>query len=190
MTRNPSSIKEIEYARSHLGAIGTVLLTNADGHYLGDPLFTPFFKFLNSRNSRQESIFIHPQTPFLRVNQTLVPANPSESSSCYLCLFSLNRNYRRKTLINVTIAIYPTFFAEFFFDTARTVMSLTLSGTLQNFTKINYQLPHAGDAWPSVEDRLLKSGPVALEKAAKKIYNERYVSLLPEPHQTYCSNQR
>ena len=52
-------------------------------------------------------------------------------------------------------------------------MSLTLSLTLQNFTKINYQLPHEGDAWPSIEDRLLKSGPVALEVSSKEIYNTR-----------------
>ena len=70
-------------------------------------------------------------------------------------------------------APYPTFFAEFFFDTARTVISLTESLTLQNYTHINYQLPHEGDAWPSVEDRLLKSGPVALELSSKEIYNTR-----------------
>ncbi|KAL9131320.1 MAG: hypothetical protein Q9175_006792 [Cornicularia normoerica] len=142
-----AAIKEIEYSRSELGAVGTILLSNHEGYYLGDPLFTPFFTFLNSRPSKQEVIFIHPQTPFLRLNGTLVPANPTP---------------------------FPTFFAEFFFDTARTVMSLTLSLTLQNYTHINYQLPHEGDAWPSIEDRLLKSGPVALELASKKIYNTRF----------------
>ena len=74
-----SSIKEIEYARSHLGAIGTVLLSNHEGYYLGDPLFTPFFRYLNSRRSQQEAIFIHPNVPVLRLNGSLVPANPSKS---------------------------------------------------------------------------------------------------------------
>ena len=94
----PCSITEIEYARTHLGAVGTVLLSNHEGHYLGDPLFTPFFKFLNSRPSRQEAIFIHPQTPFLRVNGTLVPANPSESSTFhFLSAFQAKTLYKEVT---------------------------------------------------------------------------------------------
>lgn len=71
-------------------------------------------------------------------------------------------------------APYPTFFAEFCFDAARTVISLTSSETLQNFTHIDYQLPHEGDAWPSVEDRFPKSRPPAVETSSKEIYNTRY----------------
>ena len=76
-----SSIKEIERSRSKLGAVGTICLTNFEGIYLGDPLFTPFFKFLNTRHSKQEVIFIHPQNPYLRINGTFIVANPSKSSS-------------------------------------------------------------------------------------------------------------
>lgn len=81
-TDNPhaTSIKEIEYSRTTLGAVGTVLLSNHEGYYLGDPLFTPFFSFLDSRPSRQEPIFIHPNSPVLRLNGTLIPDNPSKSS--------------------------------------------------------------------------------------------------------------
>ena len=78
---HPFSIKEIEYSRSKLGAVGTICLTNFEGIYLGDPLFTPFFKFLNARHSKQEVIFIHPQNPYLRLNGTFIVANPSKSSS-------------------------------------------------------------------------------------------------------------
>ena len=78
----------------------------------------------------------------------------------------------------MTAPSIPTFFGEFFYDTARTIMSLTLSLTLQNFTHINYQFPHEGDAWPSVEDRLLKSSPPPLEVNTKKILNTRYVLFL------------
>ena len=78
---HPFSIKEIEYSRSKLGAVGTICLTNAEGIYLGDPLFTPFFKFLNTRHSKQEVIFIHPQNPYLRLNGSLIVANPSKSRS-------------------------------------------------------------------------------------------------------------
>ncbi|KAF6232725.1 hypothetical protein HO173_008939 [Letharia columbiana] len=71
-------------------------------------------------------------------------------------------------------APYPTFFAKFCFDAARTVVSLTSSETLPNFTRIDYQLPHEGDAWPNVEDRFPKSRPPAVETSSKEIYNTRF----------------
>ena len=84
-------------------------------------------------------------------------------------------------LSKITAPSIPTFFGEFFYDTARTVMSLTLSLTFQNFTHINYQFPHEGDAWPSVEDRLLKSSPPPLEVNTKQILNTRYISSFLPP---------
>ena len=83
---HPSSIKEIEHSRSELGAVGTICLTNFEGIYLGDPLFTPFFKFLNTRHSKQEVIFIHPQNPYLRINGTFIVANPSKSDATKVSL--------------------------------------------------------------------------------------------------------
>lgn len=68
-------------------------------------------------------------------------------------------------------------------------MSLTLSQTLQNFTHINYQLPHEGDAWPSIEDRLLKSGKPELETSSKKIYSTRYVLFISSPNLPPTNNK-
>ncbi len=53
-------------------------------------------------------------------------------------------------------------------------MDLTVSRTIQNFTKIRYHIPHGGDSFPSIEDRFLKSFP-ALEISSKEIYNTRCV---------------
>lgn len=72
-------IKEAEYARTHLGAIGSGLLSNHEGKYLGNPLFTPLFEFLDSRDTQFEVIFVHPNNPTLNINGTFISADPSTS---------------------------------------------------------------------------------------------------------------
>lgn len=72
-------------------------------------------------------------------------------------------------------AIYPPGLVEFYFDTARTVMDLTISQTIQNFTKLRYAVSQEGGSFPSIEDRFLISFP-ALEVSSKQIYNTRRVS--------------
>jgi hypothetical protein len=39
-------------------------------------------------------------------------------------------------------------------------MDLVVTGTLQNFTNIRYQLPHVGGAVPSILDRFLSIAPL------------------------------
>ena len=73
-------IKEAEYARTHLGAIGNGLLSNHEGKYLGNSLFTPFFEFLESRDTDFEIVFVHPNNPILNLNGTFISANPSKSA--------------------------------------------------------------------------------------------------------------
>ena len=55
-------------------------------------------------------------------------------------------------------------------------MDLTASQTLTNFTNIRYGFTHGGGAFPSIEDRFLKSFG-ALERPAKLAYNSRCVCL-------------
>jgi predicted TIM-barrel fold metal-dependent hydrolase len=144
-----AAIREASHALTHLNAIGTGLLSNHEGYYLGNPAFTPFFSFLKSRSSQKDEIvFIHPSYPVLHLNNgSLIPADPT---------------------------VYPSGLVEFYFETARTVMDLTLSLTLHNFTGIRYLLPHEGGAFPSFEDRMLRSLP-ALVGPAMQIFNTRYV---------------
>lgn len=93
-----------------------------------------------------------------------VPVDPWESHPCH-----------RKLMSTISKAIYLPGLVEFYFDTARTIMDLTLSRTIQNFTKIRYHIPQEGGSFPSIEDRVLTSFP-ALDIPSKDIYNTRYVA--------------
>ncbi|MCJ1224879.1 hypothetical protein MMC12_001526 [Toensbergia leucococca] len=141
-----AAIKEANYALTHLGALGVVLLSNHEGKYLGNPILTPFFSYLQSRNSSHEVVFIHPNSPVLNLNGSFISADPT---------------------------VYPPGIVEFYFETARTIMDLTISQTINNFTKLHYVIPHVGGSFPSIEDRFIKSYP-ALESPAKQIFNSRF----------------
>ncbi len=58
------SLEEITHAFDHLNADGVVMLTNAQGVYLGDPLLEPVFAELDRRKA---VIFIHPTSPYCPV---------------------------------------------------------------------------------------------------------------------------
>jgi predicted TIM-barrel fold metal-dependent hydrolase len=126
-----AAIREATYALDVLGAAGIALFSNFEGCYLGDPDFRPFFDAMDRREGGQV-LYIHPTTPVLRLNGSLIEANPT---------------------------IYPTGNIEFYFETARVLSDLSITQTLTNFTNLNYIIPHVGGAFPSVADRLLKSYP-------------------------------
>jgi 6-methylsalicylate decarboxylase len=54
------AIDEIRHCYDHLDVDGVVLLTNAGGTYLGDPLLEPVFDELDRRHAR---VFLHPTSP-------------------------------------------------------------------------------------------------------------------------------
>jgi predicted TIM-barrel fold metal-dependent hydrolase len=131
-----AAIVEATYALGTLGAAGIALYSNFEGRYLGDVAFTPFFQVMNGRGADQ-IIYVHPTTPYLRVNGSLIEANPTT---------------------------YPTGNIEFYFETARVLQDLAVTQTILNFTNINYIIPHVGGAFPSVADRLLKSFPAIYDR--------------------------
>jgi predicted TIM-barrel fold metal-dependent hydrolase len=141
-----AAIAEAKYALDTLGAVGIALYSNFEGHYLGDSSFTPFFEAMNARGADQ-IIYVHPTTPYLRVNGTLIEANPT---------------------------VYPTGNIEFFFETARMLEDLAVTQTILNFTNINYIIPHVGGAWPSVADRLLKSFPTIYDRTMAALQKRVY----------------
>lgn len=67
-----ASLAEIERSLGPLGAEGMCLLTNYDGHYLGDPLFEPVFDELNRRHA---VVYVHPAEPPCACGVGLPPAS-------------------------------------------------------------------------------------------------------------------
>jgi len=123
-----SSITEAEYALSHLNASGIGLYSNHEGYYLGSSVFRPLFASLNAFNT-SKPIFVHPAAPCLHAsNGSLISANPT---------------------------LYPASIVEFYFETARTFMDLTLTQTILNFTALKWHIPHGGGSFPAIIDRFL-----------------------------------
>ncbi|QSZ32323.1 hypothetical protein DSL72_001897 [Monilinia vaccinii-corymbosi] len=124
------AVVEVTHSLFKLGAVGIVLLSNHEVYYLGHSNFRPFYEALNELSNESHTIFIHPTTPYLRYNAQLVEANPTN---------------------------YAPGLVEFYFDTARTLMDLFVSGTMQNYTNIRYQISHVGDSFLSIIDRFLST---------------------------------
>jgi hypothetical protein len=70
-------------------------------------------------------------------------------------------------------ALYTPGIVEFYFETARTVMDLTLSRVLVQYKNIRYIIAHVGGAFPAIQDRFLKQR-LEFEVDAKLAYNTRY----------------
>ncbi|KAH9829063.1 Amidohydrolase [Teratosphaeria destructans] len=124
-------LKEIATAAEE-GCDGYGVLTNAHGHYLGDPLFDPVFEELNNRHA---VLFIHPTTP-------TCPCSPS----------ALHQG-AQPTKAAPLAAHFPNPILEFFFDTARVVTNLFMSGTVSRCPNIKFILPHLGGAFPPLLSR-------------------------------------
>jgi len=139
-----AAITEAQYALGVLGAAGIILTSNIEGMYLGNSQFQSFFSAINQRSGKQ-IIFIHPTTPTMKCGNQLIEANPTP---------------------------YISGSIEFYFETARTLEDLTLTQTLQQFTNINYVIPHLGGAFPAVIDRMLKSVPTIYD-SSMQIYSTR-----------------
>lgn len=137
------------------GCDGFTLETNHHGYYLGDPIFDPVFSELNAHKS---TIFIHPTSPCIACGPG---KDPLKAAPLH--------------------ALYPNPMLEFFFDTARCVANLFLSGTVARFPDITYIVPHAGGGMPPVLSRFtgfstLVPGPWSgvSERAAREAFRTRF----------------
>ncbi|KAF2434946.1 amidohydrolase 2 [Tothia fuscella] len=155
-----ASLNEIEQAFAE-DCDGVVLETNHHGIYLGDKRFDPVFAELDKRNAK---VFIHPTTGCFS------PAGTAEAGT-------------KNTLkVNPLKERMPAPVMEFFFDTARMVANLFLSGTVRRYPNITYLLSHLGGATPPVLSRFLGFGNVIQgydldnwsEEDAIKVLNERF----------------
>ncbi|VUC21505.1 unnamed protein product [Clonostachys rosea] len=125
------SLAELAYALDELNADGVVVMTNAHGVYLGNATLNPIFEELNKRNAR---VFIHPTSPCIGDGTTTQPASP--------------------------LALYPGPVIEFFFDTARAVSNLFISGAIQSLASTTFIVSHAGGAFTPLIDRLVEFAPL------------------------------
>ncbi|TKA67761.1 hypothetical protein B0A55_08437 [Friedmanniomyces simplex] len=114
------------------GCDGYVFLTNGHGHYLGDKVFDPIFDELNRRHAL---IFIHPTTP-------ICPCSPGAQAQG-----------QQLTKAAPFAGKYPNPMLEFFFDTARVVANLFMSGTIKRCPNLRIILPHLGGAFPPLLSR-------------------------------------
>lgn len=118
------SLTELAFAIDKLNADGVVLLTNSHGTYFGDQAFRPLFAELNRRSA---IVMIHPTSAVVNNGGQLYSAAP--------------------------IPHYPNPTMEFFFDSARAIVDLFLSGTIAYYPHITYLITHAGGALPPLIDR-------------------------------------
>lgn len=126
------SIDEIDYALDHLGAKGFAILTNVNGIYLGEPVLEDVFKKLNERSA---TVMIHPTT-------------------CQLChSTSPEAGQEIRSHEAVPLPQYPRPMLEFFFDTARAVVHLILSKTVERYPNITFIVPHCGSVLPPIVER-------------------------------------
>jgi len=124
------AVKEVKYAMEVLGAVGVALTSNHEGKYLGWSGFEDFWRALDDMASGDNDagdeseggngkmvVYVHPTSPWMKVNETWVAGNPYGSLS--------------------------TSRMEFYVETARTFMDLTISQTIHNFTNTHFVLPHS-----------------------------------------------
>jgi predicted TIM-barrel fold metal-dependent hydrolase len=127
----PDSLAEITYAFDTLHAYGVAIETNHGGIYLGDAVFDSVFDELNRRAA---TVFIHPTTPCMNHS----PLQDGDS--------------HHHTAVSF-LPQFPSPLMEFLFDTARAVLNLFASGTIQRCPNITFVIPHAGGTLPLLIQR-------------------------------------
>ncbi|KAG8904653.1 hypothetical protein FRC01_008653, partial [Tulasnella sp. 417] len=136
---------EAAYCLDNLGGVGITTMTNHEGLYLGNTALDGFWSWVNSRSDKP-IVYVHPTTPYLKVNGKFVEANPT---------------------------LYIPGLVEFYFETARCYMDLSYSGVLTKYTNIRWIAAHVGGAFPAILDRMIKSLGPTMEASLKSIYNTR-----------------
>lgn len=125
------SLEEIRRS-SEEGCDGFVMMTNGHGIYPGDPTLDPVFDELNRRKA---VLFFHPTTP-------TCPCSPADLQAG-----------KTPTKAAPLAGQYPNPMLEFFFDTARVVTHLFLSGTVKRCSDIKFIFAHCCGALPPMLSR-------------------------------------
>lgn len=131
-----AALAEIDAAAAE-NADGFGLLTNYHGTYIGAPALDVVFDKLNEMGA---TVFIHPTKPCIKLGNATSSAHTTDA-------LPFGDQYP-----------VPTF--EFFFDTARAVVNLFSSGTVDRCPKMTFIIPHAGGALPPVMTRFIQFSSV------------------------------
>jgi predicted TIM-barrel fold metal-dependent hydrolase len=126
-----AALEEVEKSWSE-GAEGFGLVTNYHGTYLGDAKFDAIFDKLNDLGA---TVFIHPTAPCIAHSTGTTQASPLGAQ-------------------------YPIPIFEFFFDTARAVINLFSTGTVNRCPNVRFIIPHAGGALPPLLTRFVQFSSV------------------------------
>jgi predicted TIM-barrel fold metal-dependent hydrolase len=139
-----ASLEEIERAVEE-GCVGFGLMTNYAGLYLGDERFKRVFAKLNELGSK---VFVHPTKPCTHIAQSTGGSygdGMAEGEKVDATPFGTQ---------------YPIPIFEFFFDTARAVVNLFASGTIDACPNLTFIIPHAGGALPPLLTRFIQFSSV------------------------------
>lgn len=132
------SLQEAETALKD-GADGIGLLTNYQGHYLGDPIFDPILELLDQKGA---IIFIHPTSPCTCHTTAASTSTTPTPATC--------------TAATPLAPPFPNPMFEFFFDTARAITNLLLRHALARFPRLRFVVPHAGGGFPALLSRVTR----------------------------------
>jgi len=131
-----ASLMEIEKCVEE-EADGFRLMTNYHGNYVGSAALDPVFDRLNEIGA---TVFIHPTKPCIKLG--------NETSSA-------------ETVDAVPLGNeYPVPIFEFFFDSARAVINLFSSGTVDRCPNIKFIIPHSGGALTPLMTRFIQFSSV------------------------------
>jgi predicted TIM-barrel fold metal-dependent hydrolase len=126
-----AALEEIDMSWSE-NADGFGLMTNYHGTYLGDAAFDAVFEKLNHLGA---TVFIHPTAPCIAHSAGTTQASPLGAQ-------------------------YPIPIFEFFFDTARAVINLFSTGTVDRCPNVRFIIPHAGGVLPPLLTRFVQFSSV------------------------------
>jgi predicted TIM-barrel fold metal-dependent hydrolase len=155
-----AALGEIDIAVQE-GCDGFGLLTNYHGNYIGASALDPVFDKLNEIGA---TVFIHPTKPCVKLGNETSSAQVTEAAPLG--------------------SQYPIPVFEFFFDTARAVINLFSSGTVDRCPDIKFIIPHSGGALPPLMTRFIQFSSIvpggnALDQAAvrKQLDRQFYFDL-------------
>lgn len=140
-----ASLEEIDAAVEE-GCDGFGLMTNYAGMYIGDKRFERVFARLNELGA---TVFMHPTKPCTHIGHSAADSQREGEG-----------DGEEKMDATPLGSQYPVPIFEFLFDTARAVVNLFASGTVDACPDMTFIIPHVGGALPPLLTRFIQFSSV------------------------------